>query len=96
MCCACFWQEKQVAQLRERSKPPGHAASSGNEPDGADPAQQGAYQHTHAPEQRNGSDANHGDTQGASDQQQGKNDPHGIHHYSQQRPAEVKCCLFAA
>jgi hypothetical protein len=89
--CIVFRQEKQVAKLRERSKLSGYPVPTGEHPDGADTAQQGAQQDSHAPELRNGAGASPGDTQAASDQREGDHDPHGIHHYSQQRPAEVPC-----
>lgn len=91
--CVCFRQEKQVAQLRERSKLSGYPVLTGEHSDGVDTAQQGTRQDSHAAELRNGSDTSPGDTQAASDQREGEHDPHGIHHYSQQRPAEVPCCM---
>lgn len=86
-------QEKQVAQLRERSKLSGYPVLTGEDRDGVDTAQQGALQDSHAAELRNGADASPGDAQATSSQREGDHDPAGIHHYSQQRPAEVPCCV---
>ena len=87
-------QEKQVAQLRERSKLDSHAASAGNEREQADGAHQDRYQNSHAADLRNGDRFNDGSEQPDNDAGDGEHDPHGIHHYSQQRPAEVQRCLL--
>lgn len=85
--CSDVRQEKQVAQLRERSKLPSHAAGGHAQQPAAAQGQDDLCQ-----KQQDGPTANGSAAQEAANGGGGVEDEdesHSIHHYSQQRPAEV-------